>query len=85
MKFYKKIKKENWERMEEQDKDRLEVFKIPIKQITRVEHSIYNPTRIYLWYTDTKKKRTDLEFQRESDTNEVTSKVKYIMKAFNNK
>eukprot|EP00826_Nyctotherus_ovalis_P029534 TRINITY_DN2334_c0_g2_i5.p1 TRINITY_DN2334_c0_g2~~TRINITY_DN2334_c0_g2_i5.p1 ORF type:complete len:107 (+),score=38.55 TRINITY_DN2334_c0_g2_i5:258-578(+) len=80
MKFYKKMDKEKWERMQMNEKENVVLLRIPTRQIIRVEYAICDQSKIYLWYTNNAERRIDLKFKKQSDAAEVKNKLLYILK-----
>lgn len=73
--LYKKLKSEEWERLQEKEKVKYLLKTISVKSIKKVERALYNQRRLYVWYAVGPKsaKRIDLEFQTQEEAANVLS------------
>eukprot|EP00826_Nyctotherus_ovalis_P004521 TRINITY_DN1098_c0_g1_i1.p1 TRINITY_DN1098_c0_g1~~TRINITY_DN1098_c0_g1_i1.p1 ORF type:complete len:485 (+),score=110.27 TRINITY_DN1098_c0_g1_i1:194-1648(+) len=76
--LYKRVKKEEWEKLGESAKAKYMVGTIELGRVGKVESAAYNQKRLYIWYRSDSKgmKRLDLEFQNHEAALRVRDKCK---------
>jgi len=81
--LYKRVKKEEWHKLERDSKMKYIVSIIDIKNITKIKKAIYNEKRLYIWYKEQSKnmKRIDLEFLNQVVVCQVLNKCNTGFKA----
>lgn len=68
--------------MDESSKIKYLLLKISMKEIRKIEHAIYNPKRLYIWYVrgSNRTKRIDIEFKSQSASTNILNRIKYSIK-----
>lgn len=79
--LYKKIKNEEWKKLQQNAKAEYIVASICLNKIKNIGKAIYNQKRIYIWYIEKSKgnKRVDLEFQTQAIAAAVLNKCNSLV------
>ena len=80
--LYKNVRQETWEGMTKTEKESLKTLEVKMINIQKIEHAVYNPSKLYIWYIKSPKLmgRLDIEFQMISEAKKALKRIRYIIK-----
>lgn len=81
--LYKKVKKEEWNKLNKNAKTKHLLKVIKKRDIDKIQRAVYNKKRLYIWYIKSQNNisRIDLEFQSQPKALTVLEKYDSLRKA----